>query len=132
MILGLPKGYETEIGDSGHWLSGGQSQRIGLVRALYCDPRLIVLDEPNSNLDSFGEQALAQTLAALKEAGVTVVVIAHRPSILLGMDKILVLNPQGGVATFGPTTEVMRQFTQKAEGEIARDAAPQAVPAGGT
>jgi PrtD family type I secretion system ABC transporter len=121
MILALPKGYETEIGDNGHLLSGGQAQRIGLVRALYCEPRLIVLDEPNANLDSFGEAALMQTLAELKKIGSTVVVIAHRPGILMGMDKILVLNPQGGVAAFGPAADVMRQFTQKSEGEIAKE-----------
>ncbi len=120
MILALPHGYETEIGENGHWLSGGQSQRIGLARALYGDPRYIVLDEPNSNLDGVGEQALAQTLAELKSMAVTVVIIAHRPSVLMGVDKILVLNPNGGVAAYGPTQDVMPQFVGSAGGDAAK------------
>ena len=119
MILALPKGYETEIGDSGHWLSGGQSQRIGIARALYCDPRLVVLDEPNSSLDGAGEAALSETLTALKQRGVTVVIIAHRPSVLVKMDMMLVLNPAGGVASFGPTADIMKQYTQRAPDEAA-------------
>ncbi|HWC63143.1 MAG TPA: ATP-binding cassette domain-containing protein, partial [Rhizomicrobium sp.] len=99
-----------EIGDSGHWLSGGQSQRIGIARALYGDPRLVVLDEPNSSLDGAGEVALVETLSELKQQGVTVVVVAHRPSVLAKTDKMLVLNPHGGVASFGPTQEVMQQY----------------------
>ena len=110
MILALPHGYDTEIGESGHWLSGGQRQRIGLARALYGDPRYVVLDEPNSNLDGMGEQALAQTLAELRSRGTTVVIIAHRPTVLMGVEKILVLNASGGVAAYGPAKEVMPQF----------------------
>jgi ATP-binding cassette subfamily C protein/ATP-binding cassette subfamily C protein EexD len=111
MILALPQGYETEVGSDGHWLSGGQRQRVGLARALFGDPRFVMLDEPNSNLDSAGEQALAATLADLKAANVTTVVIAHRPSILGSVDKILVLAPGGAVAAFGPAAEIMSRFT---------------------
>ena len=112
MILALPKGYETEIGDAGHFLSGGQRQRIGLARALYGAPRLVVLDEPNSNLDGAGEQALIATLAELKREKVTVVVVAHRPAVLVSMDRILVMNPNGAMAAFGPTAEIMPQVSQ--------------------
>ena len=123
MILSLPKGYETEIGESGHWLSGGQRQRIGIARALFGEPKLIVLDEPNSNLDGAGEQALIATLSELKRMNVTVVVVAHRPAVLLNLDKILVMNPTGGMAGFGPTSEIMPQFAQPPAN--ARPTAPQ-------
>ena len=115
MILGLPKGYDTEIGQRGHRLSGGQAQRIGIARALYGDPKLVVLDEPNSNLDSSGEEALVFTLAGLKRDGVTAVIVAHRPSILAGVDKIMVLRPDGNVEAVGPRAEVMAQFTRRAQ-----------------
>ncbi|HEY2661070.1 MAG TPA: type I secretion system permease/ATPase [Caulobacteraceae bacterium] len=112
MILALPKGYETEIGEAGHFISGGQRQRIGIARAVFGDPRLVVLDEPNSNLDGAGEQALVATIAELKRMGVTVIVVAHRPAVLANLDKILVLAPGGGMAGFGPTSEIMPQVFQ--------------------
>jgi ABC-type protease/lipase transport system fused ATPase/permease subunit len=114
MILGLPRGYDTEIGQRGHRLSGGQAQRIGIARALYGDPRLVVLDEPNSNLDGAGEDALLFGLQGLKRDGVTVVIVAHRPSILAGVDKILVLRGDGSVEAVGPRAEVLAQFTRRA------------------
>ena len=119
MILSLPKGYDTEIGENAHRLSAGQSQRIGLARALYGDPRLVVLDEPNSNLDAPGEEALIQTIAELKKLRVTVIVVAHRPSVLTDMDKMLVLQANGSMAAFGSKAEVLAQYSR---GPVARPA----------
>jgi ATP-binding cassette subfamily C protein/ATP-binding cassette subfamily C protein EexD len=114
MILGLPNGYDTQLGVNGHRLSGGQSQRIGFARALYGDPRFIALDEPNSNLDSPGEEALLQSLNTLKQQGVTIVVVAHRPSMLEGVDRMLVLRANGTMETFGTRAEVMQQYARRA------------------
>ena len=107
MILSLPDGYETKIGDGGTFLSGGQRQRIGLARALYGDPKLIVLDEPNASLDTLGEQALMEAIERVKERGATVIIVAHQPYILRGTDKLLVM--LGGQARrFGPTRPLRR------------------------
>jgi PrtD family type I secretion system ABC transporter len=110
LILRLPRGYDTLIGAYGHTLSGGQRQRIGLARALYGDPSLIVLDEPNTNLDQPGERALLATIAELKQAGRTLVIVAHRPNILASVDQILCLN-EGFMDMLGTRDEVIAKFT---------------------
>ena len=110
MILRLPKGYETECGPMNLSLSPGQRQRIGLARALYCDPRFVVLDEPNSNLDGDGERALVQALTEMKAAGITYVVVAHRPTIVSMVDKLVVMRA-GVVERFGPRQEILQQYS---------------------
>jgi ATP-binding cassette subfamily C exporter for protease/lipase len=106
MILRFPKGYDTSIGEAGNLLSGGQRQRIGLARALYGDPKLIVLDEPNANLDEAGELALFQAVQALKAQGKTVFLITHRPGALSVVDRIVLLK-DGRVHMDGPRDAVI-------------------------
>jgi len=113
MILRLPQGYDTEIGDGGQHLSGGQRQLIGLARALYGAPKLVVLDEPNSNLDGDAEQALIRGIEALKRQGVTVVLVSHRPTLVQGVDKVLLMR-DGAVEAFGPRAEVLKRLVQQA------------------
>lgn len=110
MILRLPDGYDTRLGVGGASLSGGQKQRIGFARAIYDNPVLVVLDEPNSNLDEQGELALIKAVNELKQSGTTVVVITHRPSILQVTSKIAVMN-QGMLELYGPTQEVMAKLS---------------------
>jgi ATP-binding cassette, subfamily C, bacterial PrsD len=106
MILGLREGYGTEIGENGASLSGGQRQRVGLARALYGDPFIVVLDEPNSNLDSDGESALGAAIDGVRRRGGIVFIVAHRPSTLAGVSHVLVLN-QGRVQAFGLKDNVL-------------------------
>ena len=106
MILRFPKGYDTSIGEAGGLLSGGQRQRIGLARAIYGDPVLVVLDEPNANLDDVGEQALVRAVHGLKAAGKTVFLITHRPGILAVADRLLILR-DGVVQADGPRDDVL-------------------------
>ena len=110
MILRLPNGYETEVGEQGTLLSAGQRQQIALARAVYGSPRLVVLDEPNSNLDSNGEVALLECLARLKNMDATVVVISHRMAALNAVDKLLFLDA-GVMKGFGPRQEIMTRLT---------------------
>lgn len=128
-ILRLPQGYDTQVGAGGSVLSGGQRQRIGLARALYGNPALVVLDEPNSNLDELGERALAETLRELAASGVTVVIVTHRLSSLNVAGKVLVLM-DGSVKAFGPRAEVMAALQQPPSGAPgARPGLPPATPA---
>ncbi len=127
MILQLPEGYDTRIGTGGVALSGGQRQRIALARALFGAPRLVILDEPNTALDAAGEQALLETMKGLKGAGVTLIVISHRPSLLSQMDKLLVLNG-GQVASFGARAEIMQRVTPTAAGPSASETRPHSFP----
>ncbi len=126
-ILALPGGYDARIGDEGCFLSGGQRQRVGLARAIYGDPRFVVLDEPNSSLDEAGEQALLQSLLMLKSRGTTLVVITHRTSVLPVADAMLVLR-DGQVAAYGPRDEVLAALS-KAQQQTAVQPAPHPAPA---
>jgi ABC-type protease/lipase transport system fused ATPase/permease subunit len=122
LILTLPQGYDTQVGEHGARLSPGQRQRVALARALYGDPQLVVLDEPNSNLDGAGEAALAQAMGALRSAGVTTVVVTHRPSLIAHVDKIMVLGA-GRIQQFGPAGEVMKEMQRQAQAIVERKAA---------
>ncbi|MNM79272.1 Type I secretion system ATP-binding protein PrsD [compost metagenome] len=118
MILHFPKGYDTLLGAGGLGLSGGQKQRIGLARALYGQPALVVLDEPNSNLDDAGELALVQAVRKLKAEGRTVVLVTHRPSILNAVDKLLFLK-EGVQTLFGPRDQVLKTLMPPAPAKAA-------------
>jgi ATP-binding cassette subfamily C protein len=121
LILKLPNGYETNIGENGSSLSAGQRQRIALARALYGDPFLVVLDEPNSNLDPEGDEALTRAILAVRARGGIAIVVAHRPSALSGVDLVMIM-AQGRCQAFGPKEEILSKAPRR----------PAAPPAQGT
>ncbi len=123
MIVHMPDGYQTRIGEGGAKLSAGQRQRIGLARALYGDPFLVVLDEPNSNLDTQGDTALTEAILSVRQRGGIVIVVAHRPSALAGLDKVLAL-AKGQVQAFGPRDEVLKSVLRGMQPAGARPASP--------
>ncbi|WMT72029.1 type I secretion system permease/ATPase [Bradyrhizobium sp. Ash2021] len=111
MVVRLPDGYDTQVGEGGAILSGGYRQRIGLARAIFANPSLVVLDEPSSNLDAEGDAALAVCILQLKKRGTTVVIVSHRPATIGVVDKILVLR-DGVAEMFGPRAEIMSRLTR--------------------
>jgi ATP-binding cassette, subfamily C, type I secretion system permease/ATPase len=131
MILRLPKGYETEIGENGQLLSGGQRQLIGLARALFGKPKFVVLDEPNSNLDGESENNLARALAKLKALGATVILVSHRPGLVQHVDLVLLMR-DGAVEMFGPRGDILNRVIARpasdnrsiTETRVAKVAAP--------
>ena len=127
MILRLPQGYDTHIGAGGGNLSGGQRQRIGLARALYGDPVIVVLDEPNSNLDEQGEVALGNAISKLKQKNATVIVITHRNNVLVNVDKLLILN-DGLLSIYGPKDQVIAHL-QKQQVVATQENPPSESPA---
>jgi ATP-binding cassette subfamily C protein len=112
LIVRLPAGYDTPIGEQGSALSAGQAQRVALARAVYRDPFLVVLDEPNSNLDSEGEEALTRAILGVRERKGIVIVVAHRPSAIAGVDRLLMMN-QGKAQALGPKDEVLSKVLQR-------------------
>ena len=113
LILRLPEGYETRLGPKGQGLSAGQAQRVALARALYGEPFLIVLDEPDSNLDAEGEKALGEAVAEARARGAIVIVIAHRPSALSGVDQVLLMH-QGRMVEIGDKDKVLPKLLPRA------------------
>lgn len=128
LIVRLPKGYDTELGVGGVVLSAGQRQRVGLARAMLRAPALVVLDEPNANLDAQGEEALLKALKVMKARGQTVVVVSHKPSMLQDADKLLVIR-DGRVDMFGPRAAVLERLNKNAAAAAAIAAKPAAPPA---
>jgi ATP-binding cassette subfamily C protein len=114
MILAFPDGYDTKVTGNGGQLSGGQLQRIGLARAMYGSPVLLVLDEPNSNLDNEGSQALNLAIKQMKAAGNSVIIMAHRPSAIQECELLMVLEG-GALQAFGPKDEIMRKMIKNHE-----------------
>jgi len=126
LVQSLPQGLFTKVsGAEGISLSGGQRQRIGLARAMYGNPRLLILEEPNSNLDEAGEAALMQTLAALKKSGsCTCIMVTHKPQLLEAMDSMLLLR-NGQQVLFGPRQEVMQKLIQPSQASTNQTSAVQ-------
>ncbi|MCC6917838.1 MAG: type I secretion system permease/ATPase [Alphaproteobacteria bacterium] len=123
-ILRLPQGYETQIGPGGGYLSGGQRQRIGLARAVFGDPRLLVLDEPNANLDLEGEQALIRAIRVMKSKNITVLLVTQRPELLVAVDRIAVIR-DGQLQQIGPRDAVLKPQRPNAQGAPEGTPAPQ-------
>ena len=115
MILQFPGGYDTPLGEAGHQLSAGQAQRVALARSFYDDPVILVLDEPNAALDAPGEASLSKALSTAKERGAAIMIVAHRASILVNVDKLLVLQ-DGGVAQYGPREQVLKALREPGTG----------------
>ncbi len=109
MILRLSNGYLAEVGEAGAYLSGGERQRIGLARAVFGRPKLVVLDEPNSNLDHEGEQALLQAMTELKKDGCTIVIVTHRPSLLGAVDMVAIIR-EGAIERIGERDAILREL----------------------
>ena len=130
LLLGLPMGYDTEIGAGGQRLSGGQRQRVALARALYGDPALLILDEPNANLDAQGEQALVDAIRDAKSRGRTVIIMAHRPSAIAACDYLLMID-RGAQVEFGPRDEVLKKRTRNYPQLVAQKGAPAGGAQGG-
>ena len=128
MILQFSQGYDTPLGDGGAGLSGGQKQRIGLARAMYDEPSLLVLDEPNSNLDEVGEQALVTAVTEFRKRGKTVVLMTHRSSALATTNKLLLLR-DGAAQAFGPTAQVLADLAKSMQDQQAKTQGPVAAPA---
>jgi ATP-binding cassette subfamily C protein len=129
MVLRLPEGYNTRIGEGGAGLSAGQRQRVGLARALYRDPFLVVLDEPNSNLDAEGEGALTEAIRGIRRRGGICVVVAHRPSALAAVDLVLMM-AEGRVQAFGPKDEILKRVLRPTSVPPAGQIAEARPPAG--
>ncbi|WP_340316749.1 type I secretion system permease/ATPase [Rhizorhabdus argentea] len=127
LILRLAKGYDTQLGEGGSVLSAGQRQRVGLARTLYGDPKVIVLDEPNANLDADGETALAEAIRGLKARGATIVMVSHKPTVLAQADKLMLIR-NGRIEMLGPREEVLRAMAPPAAAPAQRPALQEAKP----